>query len=225
VIPGGEATGTDLAPRLGVAPVETATGLAATGLAAEGLAAASLVATHPTARDRGVRGERGVRGVGDATLASTARPDAFTVHCVVQYRRSGWAMNRVHTATPKNVIFSVLPMCVRRHRLVVFCLKTLVFVEKNRACRSGALQIFTWMAAQASSMPAGQESGMESFALPQLAEDLPGAQLLKQGAEGRVYRLTYLQRPTIVKERFNKKYRHPELDAKMTKERVGWVRR
>lgn len=69
-----------------------------------------------------------------------------------------------------------------------------------------------------------------------------GAELIKQGAEGRVFKMTFLSRPTIVKERvskdliifagtsttftmfcqFSKKYRHPQLDFKLTKERVAW---
>lgn len=47
--------------------------------------------------------------------------------------------------------------------------------------------------------------------------------LIKQGAEGRVFQTIFLDKPTIVKERFTKKYRHPELDAKLTKERYSWV--
>eukprot|EP01127_Copromyxa_protea_P006449 TRINITY_DN16321_c0_g1_i1.p1 TRINITY_DN16321_c0_g1~~TRINITY_DN16321_c0_g1_i1.p1 ORF type:complete len:225 (+),score=45.77 TRINITY_DN16321_c0_g1_i1:245-919(+) len=44
--------------------------------------------------------------------------------------------------------------------------------------------------------------------------------LISQGAEARVYLSTYLGRPTIVKERFAKTYRHPELDSRLNKERV-----
>jgi len=44
--------------------------------------------------------------------------------------------------------------------------------------------------------------------------------LLKQGAEARLKVGTFLGgRKAIVKERFSKKYRHPDLDAKLTKER------
>ncbi|KAK3255403.1 hypothetical protein CYMTET_35414 [Cymbomonas tetramitiformis] len=43
--------------------------------------------------------------------------------------------------------------------------------------------------------------------------------LVAQGAEGRVFEVLYLKKPTIVKQRFKKKYRHPELDAKLTKQR------
>lgn len=44
--------------------------------------------------------------------------------------------------------------------------------------------------------------------------------LLKQGAEARLYEGFYLGKPTIAKERFTKKYRHPELDLHLTLERM-----
>lgn len=44
--------------------------------------------------------------------------------------------------------------------------------------------------------------------------------IIKQGAEGRLYKGIYLGRPVIVKERFQKKYRHPELDTHLTTERM-----
>ncbi len=69
----------------------------------------------------------------------------------------------------------------------------------------------------------GDDRKLETFAAPVAADDLPGAVLLKQGAEGRVYTLTYLGRPCVVKERFNKRYRIAALDSKLTKERVSWV--
>ncbi|KAM9859477.1 EKC/KEOPS complex subunit TP53RK [Aulostomus maculatus] len=53
-----------------------------------------------------------------------------------------------------------------------------------------------------------------------LQEYLSGAELLKQGAEARVYRVEFLGRPTIVKERFPKRYRHPLLDEKLTHRRT-----
>ena len=40
--------------------------------------------------------------------------------------------------------------------------------------------------------------------------------LLKQGAEARVYSCQLFGKPTIVKERFVKTYRLPELDKKLT---------
>ncbi|XP_049798307.1 EKC/KEOPS complex subunit TP53RK-like isoform X1 [Schistocerca nitens] len=44
--------------------------------------------------------------------------------------------------------------------------------------------------------------------------------LIKQGAEAKLYRGSYLGKPTIVKERFKKSYRHPDLDDYLTKERI-----
>lgn len=44
--------------------------------------------------------------------------------------------------------------------------------------------------------------------------------LLKQGAEARLYVGNYLGRDVIAKERFSKKYRHPDLDAQLTTERI-----
>uniref|UniRef100_A0A8D3D2J6 non-specific serine/threonine protein kinase n=1 Tax=Scophthalmus maximus TaxID=52904 RepID=A0A8D3D2J6_SCOMX len=49
---------------------------------------------------------------------------------------------------------------------------------------------------------------------------LRGAELVKQGAEARVYRTQFLGRPTIVKERFSKRYRHVALDEKLTRRRT-----
>jgi hypothetical protein len=44
--------------------------------------------------------------------------------------------------------------------------------------------------------------------------------LIKQGAEAKLYEGNYLGRPTIVKERFKKSYRHADLDNHLTKERM-----
>jgi len=44
--------------------------------------------------------------------------------------------------------------------------------------------------------------------------------LIAQGAEGRVFAVTFLSRPAIVKQRFKKTYRHPTLDAKITRARL-----
>lgn len=49
---------------------------------------------------------------------------------------------------------------------------------------------------------------------------MEGFKLLKQGAEARLYEGTYLGKPTIVKERFVKNYRHKSLDEVLTKERI-----
>lgn len=53
-----------------------------------------------------------------------------------------------------------------------------------------------------------------------LSEFLSGAELLKQGAEARLYRAQFLGRATIVKERFPKRYRHPVLDEKLSHRRT-----
>ncbi|CAG9463053.1 unnamed protein product [Pedinophyceae sp. YPF-701] len=44
--------------------------------------------------------------------------------------------------------------------------------------------------------------------------------LISQGAEARVFATTLLGRRAIVKQRFKKKYRHPDLDARLTKQRL-----
>lgn len=44
--------------------------------------------------------------------------------------------------------------------------------------------------------------------------------LLKQGAEAKLYTGNYLGKATIAKERFKKKYRHPNLDKQLTRERI-----
>ena len=47
-----------------------------------------------------------------------------------------------------------------------------------------------------------------------------GALLMVQ----RVFEVLYLNKPTIIKQRFKKKYRHPTLDTKLTKQRLTQVR-
>ncbi|XP_077282924.1 TP53 regulating kinase [Arctopsyche grandis] len=47
-----------------------------------------------------------------------------------------------------------------------------------------------------------------------------GFQLMKQGAEAKLYSGVYLEKPAIVKERFSKAYRHSILDSTITKERT-----
>ncbi|CAF4860700.1 unnamed protein product [Pieris macdunnoughi] len=44
--------------------------------------------------------------------------------------------------------------------------------------------------------------------------------LLKQGAEAKLLVCNYLGKPTLIKERFQKNYRHPDLDEAITKERI-----
>ena len=58
------------------------------------------------------------------------------------------------------------------------------------------------------------------------ANDFSGFELFKQGAEARLRVGMFLGgKKAILKERFAKKYRHPDLDAKLTKERFrGEVR-
>ncbi|TKR88850.1 hypothetical protein L596_013029 [Steinernema carpocapsae] len=43
---------------------------------------------------------------------------------------------------------------------------------------------------------------------------------LLQGAEGRILSCVYLGKKAILKERFSKKYRHPDLDRTLTKDRM-----
>lgn len=45
-------------------------------------------------------------------------------------------------------------------------------------------------------------------------------QLIKQGAEARLFACSYLGKPTIIKERFKKNYRHADLDTSITRERI-----
>lgn len=47
-----------------------------------------------------------------------------------------------------------------------------------------------------------------------------GFELIAQGAEARVYKGVYLGRPALIKERFEKKYRHVDLDTRITKDRT-----
>ncbi len=44
--------------------------------------------------------------------------------------------------------------------------------------------------------------------------------LIKQGAEAKIYRGNFQGKSCIVKERFAKAYRHPQLDREITKERL-----
>ncbi|KAG7202430.1 hypothetical protein KM043_018739 [Ampulex compressa] len=45
-------------------------------------------------------------------------------------------------------------------------------------------------------------------------------ELMAQGAEARLYKGNYLGRATLVKERFEKKYRHSDLDTRLSKDRI-----
>lgn len=44
--------------------------------------------------------------------------------------------------------------------------------------------------------------------------------ILKQGAEAKLFLGHFQENPCLIKERFQKKYRHPELDTHLTKERM-----
>ena len=50
---------------------------------------------------------------------------------------------------------------------------------------------------------------------------LPGAKLIKQGAEARVYRSDFFGKPAIIKERFAKSYRVAMLDQKLSHRRMS----
>lgn len=50
--------------------------------------------------------------------------------------------------------------------------------------------------------------------------NLKDFKLLRQGAEAKLHLGTYLGRQALVKERFSKKYRHPDLDTRLTKDRT-----
>ncbi|XP_030372202.1 EKC/KEOPS complex subunit TP53RK [Scaptodrosophila lebanonensis] len=45
-------------------------------------------------------------------------------------------------------------------------------------------------------------------------------EILKQGAEGRLYLGEFKGEPCLIKERFVKKYRHPDLDTQITRQRI-----
>ncbi|XP_020839402.1 EKC/KEOPS complex subunit TP53RK [Phascolarctos cinereus] len=49
---------------------------------------------------------------------------------------------------------------------------------------------------------------------------LRGLELVKQGAEARVYRGRFLGRAAVIKERFPKRYRHPTLDSQLSRRRT-----
>ena len=49
--------------------------------------------------------------------------------------------------------------------------------------------------------------------------DLEKFVMIKQGAEARLYTGSFLSQEVVVKERFSKKYRHPDLDTQLTKDR------
>lgn len=52
------------------------------------------------------------------------------------------------------------------------------------------------------------------------SKNMKNFELIKQGAEAKLYKGIYLGQSTIAKERFIKNYRHPSLDTNLTKERI-----
>ena len=59
-----------------------------------------------------------------------------------------------------------------------------------------------------------------STRLKQFAKTTIFMQLIKQGAEAKLYKTTYIERESVVKERQRKKYREKSLDNKILKERI-----
>ncbi|XP_076246502.1 TP53 regulating kinase isoform X2 [Calliopsis andreniformis] len=53
-----------------------------------------------------------------------------------------------------------------------------------------------------------------------MLNNMENCELIAQGAEARVYKSIYLGKPTLIKERFEKKYRHVDLDTRLTKDRI-----
>ncbi|MEE6510353.1 hypothetical protein FKM82_029993 [Ascaphus truei] len=62
---------------------------------------------------------------------------------------------------------------------------------------------------------------MEAGAEIRAQRYLAGLELLKQGAEARLYRGRFLGRATVVKERFRKAYRHPALEERLSVRRAA----
>ncbi|XP_070796130.1 EKC/KEOPS complex subunit TP53RK [Pituophis catenifer annectens] len=50
---------------------------------------------------------------------------------------------------------------------------------------------------------------------------MEGLQLIQQGAEARLYRGQFLGRPTVMKLRFPKRYRHPTMDERLSHKRTA----
>ncbi len=106
--------------------------------------------------------------------------------------------------------------------------------KRQRADDGAAVPTHTDAATAASSASATSATAASSAAAPQPAapahKELPAAQrmrddelglkLLKQGAEGCVYEGVWFGRPCIVKERFRKLYRHPQLEDTLSTERL-----
>lgn len=70
----------------------------------------------------------------------------------------------------------------------------------------------------------GEEPAAEAVALAAARERssrfLSGLELVKQGAEARVFRGRFQGRAAVVKHRFPKGYRHPALEARLSRRRT-----
>ncbi|XP_069507406.1 EKC/KEOPS complex subunit TP53RK isoform X3 [Ambystoma mexicanum] len=65
------------------------------------------------------------------------------------------------------------------------------------------------------------DGDVERSSRQQASNFLKTLNLVKQGAEARIYRGTFLGKAAVVKERFPKSYRHPILDEKLTHRRTA----
>jgi TP53 regulating kinase-like protein len=48
-------------------------------------------------------------------------------------------------------------------------------------------------------------------------------ELLEQGAEAKIYKINFENKIAILKERLPKRYRHPDLDKKLSVQRINFV--
>ncbi|XP_055964406.1 EKC/KEOPS complex subunit TP53RK [Sorex fumeus] len=76
------------------------------------------------------------------------------------------------------------------------------------------------MAAAGSSEEPALEAGALAAARERSDRFLSGLELVKQGAEARVFRGRFLGRAAVVKHRFPKGYRHPALEARLGRRRT-----
>lgn len=53
-----------------------------------------------------------------------------------------------------------------------------------------------------------------------MTETFENYELIAQGAEARLYKGTYLNRPVLIKHRFVKKYRHESLDKSLASHQI-----
>lgn len=79
-------------------------------------------------------------------------------------------------------------------------------------------------ATSAAAAEVSEEPAPETTALAAARERsnrfLSGLELVKQGAEARVFRGRFQGRPAMVKHRFPKGYRHPALEARLSRRRT-----